>query len=122
MGNLANLDFLASESAVLVNLIPDKEGRIQIARDALGSHQYIRVVAIDPISTTSRSVSLPDQKTQFVDLRMEKGLDPKGHFTQQKQINIVPVGETFTLHDITTSKFEAYDSLSRPWLVFNTQS
>ena len=122
MGNLPNLDFLASESAILVNLIPDKKGQIQIPADALGSHQHIRVVAIDPINTTSRSVSLPDQKTQFVDLRMADGLDPKGHFTQQKQVSIVPVGQTFTLHDLTTSKFEAYDSLSRVYDLYSTLS
>ena len=119
-GNFANLDFLALGSAVLVNLVPNDDGVIQIEQDALGSHQHIHVVAVDPVSTTYRSISLPEPKTDFIDLRLIAGLDPKEHFTQQKQISIVPVGQTFTLHDITTSKFEAYDSLSRVYGLYAT--
>jgi hypothetical protein len=48
------------------------------------------------------------------------GLDPAGHFTQQKQITVVPKGEKFTLADITTSKFEAYDSLARVYGLYAT--
>ena len=121
--NLANLDFLAQGSVVLTNLIPDDAGVVKIGKDEIGPHQHIHVVAVDPVNTTYRSVSLPEPKTEFLDLRLlSGGLDPKGHFTQQKQISIVPVGQTFTLHDITTSKFEAYDSLSRVYGLYTTLS
>ena len=120
--NLANLDFLAQGSVVLANLIPDEAGFIKISKDELGPHQLIHVVAVDPVNTTYRSVSLPEPKTDILDLRLLSGLDPKGHFTQQKQISVVPAGQTFTLHDITTSKFEAYDSLSRVYRLYATLS
>ena len=120
--NLADLDFLAQASVVLANLVPDDAGIIKIDKDAIGPHQHIHVVAVDPVSTTYRSISLPEPKTAILDLRLLSGLDPKGHFTQQKQISIVPVGQTFTLHDITTSKFEAYDSLSRVFGLYATLS
>lgn len=119
-GNMPNLDFLASGSSVLVNLVPDKGGLIHVPKEALGTHQFIRVVAVDPINTTTRSVSLPEQKTSLRDLRLADGLDPQGHFTQQKQISVVPAGQTFTLHDITTSRFEVYDSLSRVFGLYTT--
>ena len=119
-GNFPNIDFLASGSAVLMNLIPDKDGVIQIDRDALRSHQQICVVAVDPVNTTCRSLTLPEQKADFLDLRLVEGMDPAQHFTQQKQISIIPVGQTFTLHDITTSKFEPYDSLSRVFGLYAT--
>ncbi len=120
--NLADLDFLAQASVVLANLVPDDAGIIKIDKDAIGPHQHIHVVAVDPVSTTYRSISLPEPKTDILDLRLLSGLDPKAHFTQQKQISIVPVGQTFTLHDITTSKFEAYDSLSRVYGLYTTLS
>ena len=121
--NLSNLDFLAQGSVILTNLIPDDAGVVKIEKDEIGPHQHIHVVAVDPVNTTYRSVSLPEPKTEFLDLRLLiGGLDPKGHFTQQKQISIVPVGQTFTLHDITTSKFEAYDSLSRVYGLYATLS
>jgi hypothetical protein len=118
----ADLDFLSQAAAVVVNLIPDKDGVITIGRDALGSHQHLHVVAVDPLNTTYRSVALPEVKMDFVDLRLLDGLDPDSHFTQQKQISIVGTGEEFVLADITTSKFEAYDSLSRAYGLYTTLS
>ena len=121
-GNFANIDFLSQTSAVLVNLAVDEKGIVEIDRAALGSHQQLHIVAVDPSSTTYRSLELPEAKMEFVDLRLINGLDPKLHFTQQKQITIVPAGKTFTLNDITTSKFEAYDSLSRVYGLYTTLS
>lgn len=120
--NTPNLDFLAAGTAILVNLVPDKDGMIVLPKDALGGHQYIRVVAVDPINTTARTISLPEETTLFRDLRLAEGLDPKSHFTQQKQISVVPAGQSFTLHDITTSRFEMYDSLSRVYGLYSTLS
>lgn len=118
--NLANLDFLSQASVVLVNLTPNDAGVIEIGADVLGPHQQIHVVAIDPLNTVYRSLALPERKSDFVDLRLLTGLDSKSHYTQQKQISIVPVGQTFTLHDITTSKFEAIDSLPRVFNLYRT--
>jgi hypothetical protein len=120
VGNLANLDFLSEASAVMVNLVPNAEGVIDIPQKAIGEHQHIHVCAVDPINTTYRSVALAEPKVKFVDLRLIAGLDPQAHFTQQKQISIVPAGQTLTVNDITTSKFEAYDSLQRVYGLYAT--
>ncbi|GDY07085.1 hypothetical protein LBMAG52_05710 [Planctomycetia bacterium] len=119
-GDFANLDFLAEASAVFVNLVPDKDGKIVLKRDLLGAHQHLHIVACDPLSTTWRSVALDEPKSTFIDLRLANGLDPKKHFTQQKRISLVGAGQPFTLADIATSKFEAYDSLARVYLLFTT--
>ncbi len=119
-GDFANLDFLAEASAVFVNIVPDKDGKIVLKRDLLGAHQHLHVVACDPLSTTWRSVALDEPRSTFVDLRLANGLDPKKHFTQQKRISLVGAGQPFTLADIATSKFEAYDSLARVYLLFTT--
>lgn len=119
-GDFANLDFLDDASAVLVNLTPDKDGRVILKKELLGAHQHLHVVACDPLSTTWRSIALPEVPTRFLDLRLANGLDPQNHFTQQKQISLVRAGEPFTLADITTSKFEAYDSLARVYLLYTT--
>src|SRR5262249_37660452 len=121
-GNFANLDFLAETAAVLVNLLPDKDGLIEIPREALGGHQHLVMVGVDPVNTTVRSASLAEQAPMFLDLRLLTALDPEKHFTQQKQITVVPRGEKFTLADITTSKFEAYDSLARVYGLYATLS
>lgn len=120
--NFADLNFLASTSGVLVNLAPDDDGVVEVPRDALGRHQHIQVVAIDPLNTTCRTVTLPEPKITLLDLRLRNNLDPKQHFTQQKQISIVPAGQSFTLHDITTAKFESYDSLARVFTLYATLS
>lgn len=118
--HFANLDFLGQAAAVLLNLVADDDGVVEIKSETLGEHQYLHVVAVDPINTVYRQVALPESKPSIVDLRLLAGLNPKGHFSQQKQITIVPQGQAFTLADITTSKFEAYDSLSRVYSLYAT--
>lgn len=118
--HFADLDFLAAASAVLVNLIPDENGVVEVNRDAFGAQQDIHVVAVDPLNMTYRSVTLTEPKPLFVDLRLLAGLDPEGHFTRQKKISIVPAGQAFTIEDISTAKFEAYDSLTRVYGLFAT--
>ncbi len=119
-GHFANLDFLADPAVVLGNLLPNEQGVIEIPNAALGSHQHVQVVAIDPLNTVVRSTALKEPEPEFVDLRLLNGLAPQQHFTQQKQISIVPAGQVFTLSDITTSKFEAYDSLARVYGLYAT--
>ncbi|MDA1051273.1 MAG: hypothetical protein O3C40_12445 [Planctomycetota bacterium] len=117
-----NLDFLGEASAVLVNLQPDDKGVITVPLDALGAHQHLHVVAVDPTQTAYRSISLPEKPMELVDLRLAAGLNPEEHFTQQKQITVVGKGEKFVLSDIATSRFETYDSLARVYALYVTLS
>lgn len=119
-GHFANLDFLSEGTAVLLNLIPNEKGLIEIKNEALGDHQHLHVVAIDPLNTTYRSLARPEIKPTFVDLRLLTGLDPKSHFTQQKQITVLPSEQPMMIADITTSKFEIYDSLPRVYGLYAT--
>jgi hypothetical protein len=121
-GAFTDLDFLADSSAVLVNLIPDKDGVVKLNRKDLGPHAMIHVVAVDPVSTTYRSVTLPEQKASFVDLRLRNGLDPKSHFTQQKQIGVLEAGKPFVLADAAGARFEVYDSLPKVYALYATLS
>lgn len=119
-GNFADLDFLADASAVLVNLVPDKDGVVRLPRKALGPHSYIHVVAVDPLHTTYRSIALPEQPARFLDLALRGGLDPKSPFTQQKQVSILQKGQPFVLADAAGSRFEMYDSLARVYALYAT--
>ena len=67
-GDFANLDFLAEASAVVVNQVPDKDGVVRVTRKAIGPHAMIHVVAVDPLNTTYRIVTLPE----VVDPRMRR--------------------------------------------------
>src|SRR5262249_33660354 len=118
----SNLDFLAKPAAVFLNLEPDKDGLIKIRRADLDAQAVIQVVAVDPQSTTVRSISLPEPAVKFLDLRLLSGLDPKGHFTQKKQINVLPAGKAFVIPDAVSSRFESYDSLAHVYGLYLTLS
>ncbi len=120
--DFSTLDFLADTSAVLVNLKPDDKGLVSIPREELGPHQEILVVALDVDSTVSRHVSLPSADRRFLDLRLARGFDPEKHFTQRKHISILKKGDEFTLSDISTAKFENYDSLAKVYSLYATLS
>jgi hypothetical protein len=121
-GDFADFDFLADASAVIVNLVPDKNGVVELTRKQIGPHAMIHVVAVDPLNTTSRSTTLPEVPAEFVDLRLRNGLDSKGHFTQQKLISVLSARQPFVLSDIASSRFEAYDSLAKVYGLYETLS
>lgn len=116
----STLDFLGEPAVVLTNLVPDENGVVSIEREKLGGHQQIQIVAVDPRNTVYRSASLPPVEPEFLDLRLALGLDPQGHFTQQKQASVVPAKGKFELADITSSRFEAYDSLAKVYSLYLT--
>ncbi len=118
----SNLDFLLHSSAVLVNLRPDEQGQVVIPRDLLANFGYVRIVVADPVSVASRLVTLPDQPLESLDLRLAKSLDVDRHYTQQKRVTLVRQGETFTVADLASSRFEAYDSLAKIHALFRTLS
>jgi len=120
--DFANLDFLAQASAVLVNLVPDEHGIVSVPREQIGAHQALHVVAVDPLSTAYRALSLREQEMPMRDLRLQRGLDPEKHYTQQKQITAIGSGKSFVVSDITSSRFELYDSLSKVYSLYMTLS
>ncbi|MCY2989240.1 MAG: hypothetical protein NTY19_15405, partial [Planctomycetota bacterium] len=121
-GDFVNLDFLAQASAVLVNLVADEQGVVSIPRQELGPHQHLHIVAVDPRSTAYRSVSLPEAKAAFVDLRLANALDPKLNFAQQKQVSVVDGKQPFVIADITSARLETYDSLGKVYSLYVTLS
>jgi hypothetical protein len=118
----ANLDFLGEAAAVLVNLAPDKNGVVKVPRKQLSGHAMIHVIAVDPLNTTYRSITLPEQPARVYDLRLRAGLDPQGHFTQQKQVSVLTKGQPFVLADAAGSRFEVYDTLARVYQLYATLS
>src|SRR5439155_1282205 len=85
-------------------------------------HALLQVVAVDPLATTIRTVSLAEQPATFVDLRLKDGLNPGEHFTQQKQVSVLAAGQQFVLNDVVSSRFEAYDSLPKLFTLYSTLS
>ncbi|MGB2819658.1 MAG: hypothetical protein WBF17_01655, partial [Phycisphaerae bacterium] len=124
VGAFANLDFLANGAVVLVNLRPDKDGVVTIPRKDLLDKQHIRVLAADPENTAVRDLTLPEVKPALRDLRLDDAaaLDPKRHYTQQKKVTVAPKDEGFVLRDVTTTRFETFDSLAKVYRLYTTLS
>ena len=78
----------------------------------------IRVVAVDPLSTASRSLTLRKCRHDF---DAAARTDPEAHFAR-KEIRVLPPGKPFVLADAAGSRFEAYDSLARVYALYSTLS
>ena len=122
--DFANLDFLAEGAVVLANLVPDDDGVVTIDRKILGGRPQLHLVAVDPMNTVYREVSLSESASHpaKTDLRHIQGLDPELHFTEQKQISILEKGERFILPNVLTSKMEVYDTLGKVYRLYATLS
>lgn len=110
----SNLDFLAETAAVVANLAVE-DGKVVIDRSDLGPHQHIHIVAVDSRNTAVRHMTLDQPEMPMLDLRLAEGLDPQGHFTEQKQVDILVAGQRFVLDDLGSGSFEVYDSIGAAW-------
>ncbi|GAB4271740.1 MAG: hypothetical protein Kow0029_09650 [Candidatus Rifleibacteriota bacterium] len=115
-----DLEFLASGSRVFTNLPVDNNGLVVLNLDQIGPMNQIHVVAIDRDTTSCAEYSLDEIIPQIRDTRMARALDPKEHYSEQKNISLVKADETFTVSDLSTAKVEVFDSLSSVYRLLAT--
>lgn len=116
--DFANLDFLQEDATVLHNLKADENGTISIDRKKLAGKQFIRVVAVDHLSTVEKNISLEPTTTKLRDLRLAHALDPDKHFSQSKAIEIVGKAQKLTIEDLVSAKFQHFDDLGDVFRMF----
>ncbi len=115
-----DLSFLAQSGATAFNLKPDAKGNVSIPTAALGHGQFLRVIALSGDSAAVRDFTLPEKPLHTRDLRLAKGLDPAGHFTQQNTITVLEKEVPFALPDALSSRFQTYGNLNSAWdLLYN---
>ena len=118
----ADLDFLFDGTAIAVNQIAEKDGVVTLPKKNFGAHAQFHVIAVDPLNTTYRTVTIAEQPASFADLRLKNGLDPAKHFTQQKLVTILEANKPFEIADVAASRFETYDSLAKVYALYATLS
>jgi hypothetical protein len=111
-GDYANLNFLPTGSLVLSNLAPDADGVVTVDTASIGSRQQLHVVALDGLNTVYREISLATAPEKCRDLRLAQSMDPAKHYTEHRSISALNKGGELVIDDLSTSRFEIYDSLS----------
>ncbi len=122
LGIYDNLDFLAAPARVWLNLRPDAQGVISLPRTQLTGYRQVYVVAVDPLHTVCRQITLPPVAPATRDLRLANGLDPTGTFAQQKLISVLVSGQTVRIPDVAGAEYEIYDTLGRAYQLLATLS
>jgi hypothetical protein len=116
----ASLDFLKQPSVVLLNLVPDQEGRIRIQRADLKGEPQLRILAVDPLSTVLKNVALEDTPVETRELRLAAGLDPAKTYSEQKLITAVTATNSLAIADATTARFETCDTVAKAYSLLAT--
>ena len=116
----ASLDFLKQPSVVLLNLVPDQEGRIRIPRAELKGKPQLRILAVDPLSTVLKNVALEDTPVETRELRLAAGLDPAKTYSEQKLITAVTATNSLVIADATTARFETCDTVAKAYRLLAT--
>jgi hypothetical protein len=116
--DFANLDFVGEGAILLANLQPNQNGVVTIDRQALGSSQHVRVVALNAFGTIQRNIDLPLMELHPRDARLAHALDPDKHFSQSKQTEILKTGGALSIDDMVSAKFQQYDDLGDVYQLF----
>ncbi len=115
-----NLDFLAAESFLELNLRPDADGRVVVELKDLGGQNRLYVVAVDLNHLQQKTVTLEPQERRHLDLRLARGLDPQRHFALQKQISVYEADQTLEIDNLGNGRYQLYDSLPRVYQLYET--
>ena len=118
--DFANLDYLGDGSVLLVNLRPNKAGVIEIDRSKLGPNQHVRVVAVNGMNTVQRNINFGLQTIKPRDSRLADALDPKKHYSQSKQTQVLKDGDSLKIDDIVSAEFQIYDDLKDIFTLLET--
>ena len=107
-------------SVVLLNLVPDQEGRIRIPRAELKGKPQLRILAVDPLTTVLKNVALEDTPVETRELRLAAGLDPAKTYSEQKLITAVTATNSLAIADATTARFETCDTVAKAYRLLAT--
>ena len=105
---------------MLLNLVPDKEGRIRIPRADLKGKPQLRILAVDPLTTVLKNVALEDTPVETRELRLAAGLDPAKTYSEQKLITAVTASNSLAIADATTARFETCDTVAKAYRLLAT--
>ena len=114
------LDFLKQPSVALLNLVPDKTGKVTVPLALLKGLPLLRVLAVDPTTTVLRQLALEDSPVATRELRLAAGLDPKKSYAEQKRITPVAAKASVAIGDVTTARFETYDTVAKAYRLLAT--
>lgn len=103
--------FLAQPAMTSLNLKPDAAGHVSIDAAALGSAQFIRVLALNAETVSARNFSLPAREMPRRDVRLAAGLDPAGHFTRENEVTLLTKDTPVTIPDAASAQFQSYGHL-----------
>ncbi|MFW5869393.1 MAG: hypothetical protein ACOCVI_00675 [Planctomycetota bacterium] len=122
VNDFANFDFLSAESVVLENLKVDRNGRVAIPRNLMGTKQLVMVLAVSPERTVYRQIALGEKDPTFRDLRLIHNLDPNKHFTRQNRVTPLTKGQSWTLAHAASAEVKFIDSLDEAFQLYQTLS
>ncbi|MFC1757418.1 hypothetical protein ACFL2H_01445, partial [Planctomycetota bacterium] len=121
-GEFANLDYLADGSMVALNLKPDHDGIVRIAKSELGKSQQVVIVAVDFTTTSSAVVTLPAAKLERSDLRLATVLPADQDFSRQRRIEFSAAGSEFQLPSTSVPEIKLFDSIESVFSMYETMS
>ena len=110
----SNLDILGFPARVATNLVPDKSGVVSIPADILeANHNLLTIIALDDNNTSVKYEKLkPVSKVPYTDTRLNRGLNPKQHFSEVRDVLLKQKDETVSFQDWPTTTLETYDDFS----------
>jgi len=106
-------DFLVASPVVLANLAPDADGRVAVARAALGAATHVLVVCVDPSATTHHRVALVGAAPAVRDLRLAAPLPLDRHVREDRRLAGLAAGAAIAVADRATSRVELVDTVDK---------
>lgn len=121
IGDFVNLDYLP-DTQILTNLTADQQGVITISKSRIKSQQILHIVLADPgyLSVYPITSTYTNTKPDYQDKRLLEPLNADQHFTEQKKISIIQPGQSVSIRNPGSAKYEIYDHLGKVYQLLKT--
>lgn len=112
-------DFLASSASIASNLGVEK-GQVRLPIDKLKGYSQLTVVAVHPLSSDSRQVTLKSPELLVRDQRLRKAFDPEIHLAQTQRVKVLTEAGKQELGDPRTRRIQIYGTVGDVFQLYAT--
>lgn len=114
-----SFDFLAGGAAVATNLAI-QDGVVKMPMEGLQGYASVTVLAVHPISTDSRQVTLGSGRIPTRDGRLRSAFDSDSHLAQTQRVEFLKPADKQVLGDPKTRRLQTYSTLGDIFQLYST--
>lgn len=118
----SDYDFLADSGVIAANLIPDKDGCLQIPADAIAGMPILQIIVADPVNVLRKTIAAELSQANLEDLRLAKSLPTEKPYSFERIVSVVSKDSPLDLATLGSAQVQVYADVGSLLKLYRTLS